>query len=141
MARTRLLALVALGVAFAVAAAGCGGGSEVTPTPETVEGTLPQEETTTVNLEGGDAAAGKTVFSSAGCGSCHTYAEAGTSGQVGPNLDDVLQGKDAQFIYTSIVDPDAEIADGFSAGIMPKNYGEQLDEKQLVDLVAFLQPS
>ena len=31
-------------------------------------------------------AAGKTVFS-ANCGSCHTLADAGTSGSVGPNLD------------------------------------------------------
>jgi mono/diheme cytochrome c family protein len=38
----------------------------------------------------GDAAAGKSVFTgSAGCGSCHTLADAGTSGAVGPNLDDV----------------------------------------------------
>jgi cytochrome c oxidase subunit 2 len=86
----------------------------------------------------GEAAAGKAVFTSAGCGSCHTLAAAGASGQVGPNLEDVLKGKDDQFIYESIVNPDAQIADGFEAGIMPKTYGEQLDEKQLGDLVAFL---
>ena len=31
---------------------------------------------------------GKAVFASAGCGGCHTLADAGTSGNVGPNLDD-----------------------------------------------------
>jgi len=36
----------------------------------------------------GDAAAGKTVFTS-NCGSCHTLKDAGTSGAVGPNLDDL----------------------------------------------------
>jgi mono/diheme cytochrome c family protein len=30
---------------------------------------------------------GKAIFSSAGCGSCHTLADAGTSGTIGPNLD------------------------------------------------------
>ena len=30
---------------------------------------------------------GKSIFESAGCGSCHTFAAAGTSGTVGPNLD------------------------------------------------------
>jgi cytochrome c553 len=35
----------------------------------------------------GDATAGKEVFASAGCGSCHTLQEAGTSGTVGPDLD------------------------------------------------------
>jgi len=37
----------------------------------------------------GDAAAGKAVFMSAGCVGCHTLADAGASGTVGPNLDDV----------------------------------------------------
>ena len=36
----------------------------------------------------GDAAAGETVFASAGCGACHTLSAAGSSGTVGPNLDD-----------------------------------------------------
>jgi cytochrome c oxidase subunit 2 len=57
---------------------------------------------------------------------------------VGPDLDEVLKGKDAAFIHESIVDPEAEIASGYSAGIMPGVYGEQLDEKQLADLVAYL---
>lgn len=36
--------------------------------------------------EGGDRAAGKQLFVE-GCGSCHTLADAGTTSQVGPNLD------------------------------------------------------
>jgi mono/diheme cytochrome c family protein len=39
------------------------------------------------------------------------------------------------------VDPDAEIASGFSAGVMPAVYGDQLDDRQLGDLVAFLEQS
>ena len=35
----------------------------------------------------GDAAAGKVVFTS-NCGGCHTLADAGTNGNIGPNLDD-----------------------------------------------------
>ena len=35
----------------------------------------------------GDVSAGRTVFSSAGCASCHTLADAGSTGTVGPNLD------------------------------------------------------
>ena len=37
----------------------------------------------------GNIAAGKAVFASAGCASCHTYTLAGSSGTVGPNLDDL----------------------------------------------------
>ncbi len=36
----------------------------------------------------GDAAAGKEVYASAGCGSCHAFSDAGSTGSVGPNLDD-----------------------------------------------------
>ena len=88
----------------------------------------------------GEAEAGKSVFADAGCGSCHTFAAAETSGTVGPDLDEVLKGKDELFIYNSIVNPDAQVAEGFQPGIMPKTYGEQLDDKQLGDLVAFLKP-
>jgi hypothetical protein len=34
---------------------------------------------------GGD---GKSVFASAGCGSCHTFQAAGSNGTIGPNLDE-----------------------------------------------------
>jgi hypothetical protein len=36
-----------------------------------------------------DPGKGKGVFKSAGCGTCHTLSDAGASGQIGPNLDDV----------------------------------------------------
>ena len=35
----------------------------------------------------GAAEAGKAVFASAGCGSCHVLADAGAAGTIGPNLD------------------------------------------------------
>ena len=44
--------------------------------------------TTTGAATGGTVAAGKVVFK-ANCGSCHTLKDAGTSGNVGPNLDDL----------------------------------------------------
>jgi mono/diheme cytochrome c family protein len=31
---------------------------------------------------------GKSVFASAGCGSCHTFQAAGSNGTIGPNLDE-----------------------------------------------------
>ena len=69
---------------------------------------------------------------------CHTFAAAGTTGTTGPDLDEVLAGKDAAFVEQSIVQPNAEIAEGYSAGVMPQTYGEQLSPKQVDDLVAFL---
>jgi mono/diheme cytochrome c family protein len=77
------LVLVALGLA------GCGGGENVKALPETVEGTLPAQTTTAAPpAVKGDAAAGKKTFLSAGCSGCHTLKDAGSTGNVGPNLDD-----------------------------------------------------
>jgi cytochrome c oxidase subunit 2 len=75
---------------------------------------------------------------STACGGCHTLADAATSGQVGPDLDKVLAGKDANFIRQSILMPDAKIASGFQAGIMPKNYGDTLSPQELDALVGYL---
>lgn len=105
---------------------------------ETVPGETGGGETGQTGGAEGDAAAGKEIFASAGCGSCHALADAGASGNIGPDLDGGLQGRDAAFVRTSIVDPDAEIAEGFQPGIMPGNYGDQLDDTQIADLVAYL---
>jgi mono/diheme cytochrome c family protein len=86
----------------------------------------------------GNPQAGKAVFDANGCGSCHTFSPAGSTGTVGPNLDNALKGKDAAFIHQSIVDPNAEITSGYQAGVMPQTFGQQLSQKQLNDLVAFL---
>ena len=72
------------------------------------------------------------------CGACHTLADAGTSSQTGPDLDKALAGKDAAFVKQSITEPDAAIASGFQAGIMPKNYGDTLSAEELDALVKYL---
>jgi mono/diheme cytochrome c family protein len=67
------------------------GGS--TPAPTTSESTT-TGSTTTSGGGGADLAAGKKVFADAGCGGCHTLADAGASGTVGPNLDDLKPSED-----------------------------------------------
>jgi mono/diheme cytochrome c family protein len=109
---------------------------EPPPSPPTTETT--GTTTTTTEQPPGSPAAGRAVFTSAGCGACHTFAPAGTSGSVGPDLDEALQRKDAEFIRQSIVDPNAEVTQGYSAGVMPQNFGQELSPQQLDDLVAFL---
>jgi len=123
---------VALIVLFGFLLAGCGGEKTVSPTGPVV-GALPKAAK-------GDAVAGKKVFLDTGCGGCHTYGPAGSSGSIGPDLDKVLQGKTADFIKESIVNPNAEIAPGFQPNVMPQGYGTQLTPKQIADVVAFLTP-
>jgi mono/diheme cytochrome c family protein len=103
-------------------------------TGETPTGEAPPAEAA------GDPAAGKEVFASAqpACASCHTLEAAGASQTLGPNLDEGLADKDAAFIRESIVNPDAEVTEGFSDALMPEDYGEKLSDQELDDLVAFL---
>jgi mono/diheme cytochrome c family protein len=86
-----------------------------------------------------DAPPGAQVFLAEGCSSCHTLAAASATGAVGPNLDESLPGQSPQYIEESILDPDAEIAQGFGPGIMPAY--QDLDPQSLQDLVDFLEQS
>src|SRR3954468_9370951 len=49
---------------------------------------------------------GKDSTGATPCGACHTLSAAGTNGATGPDLDQVLKGKDAAFIKQSVVQPD-----------------------------------
>jgi mono/diheme cytochrome c family protein len=121
------------------------GGPEAAPTETNGGETETGGETGTGPTETGgeaqgDPAAGKEVFDSVqpSCGSCHTLEAAGSTQTLGPNLDDVLADKDAAFIRESIVDPDAQVAEGFPDNLMPEDYGDKLSDQELADLVAFL---
>jgi mono/diheme cytochrome c family protein len=82
---------------------------------------------------------GAQVFANNGCGGCHTLAAAGSGGVTGPNLDEFLAPDDnAAAVEEMIVDPNAEIAKGFPANVMPQNYGETLTKKEIEDLVQYL---
>lgn len=72
------------------------------------------------------------------CGSCHTLAAAGTSATVGPNLDEVLVGKDAAYVEQQIVNPGSAITQGFQDGIMPANFGTDISPEDLKGLVDYL---
>jgi mono/diheme cytochrome c family protein len=80
-------------------------------------------------------------FFATNCGGCHTLGAAGTTGTIGPNLDEVLSGQSADQISQSITDPEAQPSPGFPTGVMPANYGETLDPKELQQLVEFLMQS
>ena len=78
-------------------------------------------------------------FFASNCGSCHTLTQAGTTGTIGPNLDDALKGMSAADISQSISDPNAKITPGFHSGVMPQTFGQTLTPPQLQQLVAYLQ--
>jgi mono/diheme cytochrome c family protein len=73
-----------------------------------------------------------------GCGSCHTMKAAGASGTIGPNLDKELTADPASAARESIVDPNKEIIPGYSANVMPTNYGTALTKPELDALVKYV---
>jgi cytochrome c oxidase subunit 2 len=99
---------------------------------------MPQDEYARWLRQGEQAApaSGEAIFAEAGCGGCHTFGPAGSTAKIGPSLDDLPD--DPEFVRRSIVEPDAQIAAGFQAGVMPPFYGEQLSDEQLEALVQYL---
>lgn len=96
------------------------------------------EDTTTTTPTEADVEAGAQVFADNGCGGCHTLAAAGSTGTTGPDLDGALKGKSEEFINESIVDPGADVAQGFPPNVMPTNYGDDIPPEDLDALVQYL---
>lgn len=151
MRRSSLL-LVLVVAALGLAAAGCGGEQSQTATPETVQGEVATTETTTTETEPttsestatettsestttetgatppkGDPVAGKAIFLGAsGCTGCHTLADAGSSGTVGPNLDDAKPS--FELAYDRVTN---------GQGGMP-SFGTSLTDQQRADVAAYV---
>lgn len=124
-------------IAFGLMLAACDGGDTDS------EG----EEAATV----GDAAAGEALFmgptigsmNAPGCLTCHSLEPdvviagpslAGLAGRAGTRV----AGQSAEdYIRAAIVNPDEYLVEGFTEGVMYGNYGEELTEEQVDDLVAF----
>jgi mono/diheme cytochrome c family protein len=102
---------------LALLLAGCGGGDDESSSQAT------STEQSTTAAGGGDeaaSAAGKQVFTS-NCGGCHTLADAGTSGQVGPDLDELKPDK-------ATVQRQVENGGGKMPAFKDKLSAEQIDQ-------------
>ena len=131
MRRLRYVVLGLMALALGFLAAGCLDGTTTSATPETVVGTVPQASTpSAAELPAlkltGDPAAGKKVFMSAGCVGCHTLADAGATGTVGPNLDEAKPPKELVVQRVTL-----------GQGAMPPFKG-QLSDQQIADVAAYV---
>jgi len=100
-------------------------GAEAAETHGTETGE-PPATTEAPSAPAGDATAGEAVFASAGCGGCHTLEAAGSSGKVGPNLDDAKP--DAALVIERVTN---------GMGVMPSFKGD-LSEQQIQDVAAYV---
>ena len=119
-----LLLLLILSLTLVLVAA-CGGGSE-----------NPSSGGTDPDVTAGKALFDQTVLEgNAGCITCHSIDPGKTV--VGPSLAGIAS-KGEDFIRESIVNPDADVTEGFPAGTMPQDYGQKLSQEQINQLVKYL---
>jgi cytochrome c6 len=122
-------ALIAAALLGTVVLAGCNSQGVVSPTPETVVGTVTTPTVTfpivaAFHLHGA-AAKGKAIFLT-NCGSCHTLAAAKTTGTVGPNLDTLKPNYQAST---------AQVTNG--GAVMP-SFKSTLSTQQIANVAAYV---
>jgi mono/diheme cytochrome c family protein len=109
---------------IALYVAKCAGNPSCGVTAETAAPPTTSGSTTTAS--GGGKPNGKQVFTSAGCSGCHTLKDAGATGNVGPNLDQLKPSKD-------VVAHQVEVG----GGAMPAFKG-QLSDAQIQAVAAYV---
>lgn len=107
-------------------------------TAEAAEPPAGEEAEAGAEAEDGSSS-GAQIFTSIGCGSCHTLAAAGSTGEVGPNLNEFLApDDDTKGVEVMIVEPNSELAEGYPANVMPQDYGQTLSGTEVHQLAEYL---
>lgn len=89
--------------------------------------------------EAASGGSGGQLFTSAGCGSCHTLGAAGTTGTTGPDLEESLAPDDnTAGIEEMILNPNEEVVEGYPPNVMPQTYGQTLSKAEIQQLAEFL---
>ena len=76
---------------------------------------------------------GRRVFAAMGCRSCHRLVAAGSTGMIGPDLNEELAGHDRESLVHSVVRVPRQ-----NPATMPGDYGERMTDSELDALISFL---
>lgn len=79
---------------------------------------------------------GELLFQNKGCVGCHIIN--GEGGAVGPELTNIYNEQGEDFVRQSILNPNAVIAEGYQANVMPQTFGQLLSEEELNFIVSYL---
>src|SRR5205823_337454 len=91
--QVRSLSIVLAALALAAGAAACGGSKSSTKGVRSVAAARPSTSGPAPASATGNPSPGAKVFADAGCGGCHTLAAAASTGNVGPDLDQLKPDK------------------------------------------------
>ena len=118
-----VVGVVCAGATFAAVASLTGEGDPSRPPP-----------TTAAPAKSSD---GLRVFARMGCGNCHRLAAAGSSGEIGPNLDERLRSYTPEALRAKVIDPYPNSSpEDFK--MMPEDFSERMSDAELAALVSFL---
>jgi mono/diheme cytochrome c family protein len=123
------------------------GNAAGTPSPAAPSGLPTSGDFTKIvaGLPKGNPDNGAKLFMSMGCSGCHGQQK--DQRIVGPSFYG-LWGRaatrkpgygSAEYIYESIVSPNAYVVPGFQAGIMPQTFSKQLSPQDMADILAWIQ--
>jgi hypothetical protein len=116
------LAMISAVLIFGKEKSEAAGAEQTTTSAQTTPSPTPGKVSTT-----GDLTAGKAIFTgSSGCSGCHTLKDAGATGTVGPNLDQLKPSRDA--IRTQVEN---------GGGPMPA-FKDTLSAKQIDDVTSYV---
>ena len=79
------------------------------------------------------------VVNKYGCGACHKIA--GQQGAIGPDLTRIGAERDAEYLRRAILDPNADVAEGFAPGMMPTDYKDKMTAGELELIVSYMAQS
>ncbi len=96
-------------------------------------GSAEQPETATAPVAGGD---GEAFLTQQGCGACHKFGA--QAGAIGPDLSNIGALRDSEYLRRAILEPNADIADGFIPNLMPPIYAAKLSAEELDLIVDYL---